>query len=1190
MKAQRLFAALIALALSLPAAIGFTALQASADGNAASSNLKFLGFIKNSELTGPDGTHPQPGTTTMVGADDANHEMWMYDRVERLLFAVDTTPPDSGDWEQVAAIRTQSLASVTAVDPTTHFVYLGNQVSAGGNCIPLPEVCSTSVAAAESQIEVVDPSDPSTNDLYTLPASTAGLDIAAMTPTTTPDGDPVLVLLLYQGTQGNFDPAVSHHVVLLALDPRKLLDGKGDAELWQSPYEVPGCASLLSWSTNNGGGAREYLGVDPKGAFIYFGCRGLMSTVSSSHFVPAGAIVVALASARGKEGDLPASATSFSTSFYPNGAPANFASTSGDQPADLLLFGTAGEGTENKLYVFNALHRAWTGSMPFAVSSVNHNLWGVATDPSTGRAYVYYPNTDLVASEITQLPVPQGATLPLGDLLASQGGFFPIVDPATHDIFLPINGSFSHTDDTPANPDAYPADDEIAVYQDVRPVDAPAPQADPDSLTHQVPLTPDVPVSYGAFASAYGSQVIAVGGVHNAAVIGNATNGDSSPSQREQDQCTNANLVGDAIGNHIPCDALIPSTSDGSRSFTFGQVTQTEMSNSGAKGAAASVTMDDSTNADGKSLSNYNPAVDVWNRFLGGVAGPSPDLPGAGAVVDPSQQFAPATCSDLNSKPQNTPNTNGSQASCDATKQVASAGAAAPDALTGSPVQIAYSASLTRVTQTADNQSQTQAAAEAHGVRIQIPGGPSISIGDVLSTATSTAAGMTGTAKSIFTRSIREVTVTDPSGAPVFSCGFGADDPCDPRQLTDAVSAQSPSPVEFLTPNPDSAPSVTGSPGGAQAEVIKSAYQYWNDYFTNSDNGYEIPGLQIVVVGDQDQPSRIVVNLAGVHVESHDAIGLPPPPPPALPAPTLQLTLTDGATPPVPLAGGAFTLQGPDGTDPQSCTTAADGIGDCAFKDLKPGDYTIHEATPPPGFAAAPDFQLSMDAGQAYTATFVNLPAIGAAHVSLMSAGDNPQPLSGAQFAMFTGSSALGDPAATCTTDATGVCGFDKVPLGDYTMHQVTAPDGYLTSDDVQFSLTEPGQDEKLNFVDGTPGVAAVPPKVIPGKPAVPPHTEVIQIPGTHVPTQQPQMQPASYQTSSVPPPVVSTKPVLGTPPLVLGGGPLASVTRLPAQLARLLVHSPQQALLLLFVWIVLGLPVYLFVRRRQFIVATERA
>jgi hypothetical protein len=422
------------------------------------------------------------------------------------------------------------------------------------------------------------------------------------------------------------------------------------------------------------------------------------------------------------------------------------------------------------------------------------------------------------------------------------------------------------------------------------------------------------------------------------------------------------------------------------------------------------------------------------------------------------------------------------------------------------------------------------------------------------------------------------------------------------------VSAQAEFPVLFLTPEPDVTSSVAGSPGGAQAEVIKSPYQRVNDYITNGDSGVEVPGLEVIVVADHRQPSRLVMQFAGLHAESHYEIGETPPPPPALPDPSLELKLVDDATPPAALSGATFTLQGPEGTAPVTCLTAADGIGTCKFAKLPVGSYTIAETTPPPGFAAAKDYKLTLEAGKVYKTSFVNLPAFGSVNVALRAPGDDAKPLAGGVFAMFTGADVLATPVATCTTDANGACGFDKVPLGSYTMTQVSAPEGYVVTDNVPFELAEPKQVVTVKFVDGIPGVAAVPPivipgkpavppkvipgkpavppKVIPGKPAVPPRTMVLPAVDGAGTAGLDALEPSSYDTSSVPPPVVSSQDAAAMAPLQLGGGGLGAV---PVRLARLAVHSPQQAVLLLFVWLILGTPVYLWVRRRQFILETER-
>jgi hypothetical protein len=660
--------------------------------------------------------------------------------------------------------------------------------------------------------------------------------------------------------------------------------------------------------------------------------------------------------------------------------------------------------------------------------------------------------------------------------------------------------------------------------------------------------------------------------------------------------------------------------------MTFGNVAETEASNSASAANAAPVSIDIGTQKDASGLRGYNPERIVPADTSG--APPPPGVPDQlnDEVNQAQQQIAPASCSDLGAE-KDAKTSDGARVACDNAGQQTSAGAAfggcigaaspgtpAGACTVGTPsggaaawptIQLGYVASSTKALHTSKNESVAEAVAVARGVSLAIPGGATVSIGEVATMATSIAAGRRGTAKATFARRISNVIVRDPGGNAVFACGFDgvtvatavvSSPSCDPRQLTDQVSQVSAVPVEFLTPEPDAGP-LAGSPGGAQAEVIKSKYLYFNDAFTNADLGYEIPGLQIVTVADAFQPSRVVLNLAAVHVESHDQIGVAPPPRPALAAPSLELTLLDDSTPPAPLSGATFTVQGPGDAAPLTCLTAADGIGTCTFAKLPPGSYTISETTAPPGYAPVKDYALTLEAGKAYKTSFVNLPAIGAVKVNLSAPGDEAKPLEGGVFAMFKGDDVLGTPVATCTTDAEGGCGFDKVPLGKYTMSQVSAPEGYLVTDDVAFELAEPRQTVTVTFVDGTPEIAAKPPTVIPGKPAVPakvipgkpgtaPRTMVLPaLDGTGTAGLD-ALEPASYDTSSVPPPLVSAQDSDAMGPISPGEGGLAAI---PARLARLAVHTPQQAVLLLFVWLILGMPVYLWVRRRQFILETER-
>lgn len=71
----------------------------------------------------------------------------------------------------------------------------------------------------------------------------------------------------------------------------------------------------------------------------------------------------------------------------------------------------------------------------------------------------------------------------------------------------------------------------------------------------------------------------------------------------------------------------------------------------------------------------------------------------------------------------------------------------------------------------------------------------------------------------------------------------------------------------------------------------------------------------------------------------------------------------------------------------------------------------------------------------------INLGPQCAGDVRVSKVNGQGQPLAGAEFSINT------NPVRTCTTDATGVCGWDDVPLGSYVVTETKAPAGYNLSD-----------------------------------------------------------------------------------------------------------------------------------------------
>jgi hypothetical protein len=1064
-----------------------------------------------------------------------------------------------------------------ALDISSHQVYLGRSCfdcasgQAAGPLYGSEPSGSIEPLAPFPAIQVVGLAPASTPHLFSFTAADgaeAGQAVAGLR-TYDLHGRHYLFAMLYHATgEGSGPNATLHKTTVVALDADKMVTDPSHAALWN--FDVPNCVRP---PVNGQAGA--YLGIASTGDYLYFICQalGTATLVPTTISGPSAVLRVNLDSSDPAQ-QRPAN---FSVESFPFAADLTQGSASGD-PAHNLLYVLA-PGSDAHFYVFDVAHRSYTGSVPLFFFGTN--VPGVASDPATGRAYLVVQDFKIFVTDATSLPVQVGTDPETAEKPPLNGA--PVFDPTTRRLFV-AGGTFCKRDGSCH-------DSSMHVFADSMP---PAPVAtpdDPDAQTHQVDEAPGTPVSYRGFATAYGARLSAVGGAHGTQVGG---------------------LYDDAGKAAQLADPGFPNTPDADRTLYLGRVSGNELSDSAATGDAAPMTVDKESTSAAGGLQSF-----VTSQL------PTPFQDGLASVQQAlnqvSAQTAPASCSDLGDAPQTQVNPSATAgAYCDHKGLQSGAQSqtvpAAPLALPGdASIGLAAAASWTSLKRDPKTGTVANATAIARGLQIQVPGAGSVEIGEVKTVASSAAHGRTGTATSDFTRSVSEVVVSDAQGQAKFACGFtdpgslavlGGGNPCDARQLTAQLDAQFPGRVRFVIPTPDADPAIAHSAGGAQAEVIKTAYDYWNGFNTSHDTSYEVPGLQVFFLNDSEQPSRLVLSLAGLHVQSHYTIGQTPPPPAELPDPSLDLSLVDGNVPPAPLSGATFTLNGPEGTKPVTCLTAADGIGTCKFTKLTPGEYTISETTPPPGFAPVEDYELTLDAGKDYKTTFVNLAAIGSVELTLLAPDDDATPIPGGVFALHKGKALLDTALATCTTGDDGTCDFDKVPLGDYTMEQVTAPDTFIVSDPVEFSLTKPAQVARLRFVDGVPGKEAVPPvvipgtppippkvipgkpavppKVIPGKPAVPPRTMVL--PAVDGGTGDAALEPAAYDTASGPQPVVASQPS-ATGPLDLGTGGLAAVS---ARLARLVIHSPQQAVLLLFVWLVLGMPVYLWVRRRQFITATE--
>jgi hypothetical protein len=1187
LRRRGLLAGTLAIAMLLPVSTVFAASPRT--DVAVGPDFHEVGAVKIPLVKpGPDSV--TVAATTPIGVDGTQLVSMDSDRSAHRAFLVDTT---TLQLTKTIDLRTPARfqPGSEALDPSTHTLYVGRQCETDCDEGPAagldPTGTAMSVSAAWPSIQVVDLTGKTAAAPYTFTAAsgaTPGTSVVGLASYAS-HGHHYLLAMLYFSygmNASSYQTATNHSTKIVALDADKLLSDPAHALVWDAPYDASRCIRPGFF------GARGlYLGVATTGDFLFFVCKTLgLTSPSASVAGPAGAVRINLDSAD------PATQHpgAFTAEYFPFAADFSFGTSSGDPAHDELYLLTG--GTAPKFYVFDAAHRSFTGSVPLHFTSGGSNVMGAAPDPTTGRAYLVIEDFQIFVTDATTMPVQQGRAESIA--WKSSVNDPPVFDPATHRLFLAGSRFCAAADADKCTDSAAAARNaaSLRVYQDDVAYQ-PSTAADPDALTHDTPEIPGVTaVDYSAFASSYGARLAEVGGVHG------------SQAANSYDGAT------DGIHSFAPD---FPNMPDSDRTLYLGQVSGTELSPAAAKAHAAPLAIDSGTEADAAGLQSY-----LANQL--GPGGQEQLAPAQDQVSQGRAEIGPAGCSDLGSKPSSQINPSGTAgAACDndglqAAGESAARPAAPAELPGGVSISLGDAGSWTTLTRDKAKGSSASATAVARGLHIQVPGAGAVDIGEVKTTAWTAAHGRPGTTSSSFSRSVTNLVISDGSGTPKFACGItdpgaaaalAAGTPCDPRTVTDQLDAQFPGRLKFVMPEPDTNPGVAHSPGGAKAAVLKTPYTIWNDYNTNHDDTVEVPGLQIQFLNDYTQPSRLVMSLAGVSAESNYRIGQPPPPAPELPAPRLKLTLVDGSTPGVPLSGATFTLQGPAGTDPLTCQTAADGIGTCNFAKLPPGAYTISETSPPPGYAAVDDSTVSLEPNNVYELSYVNLPAIGSVELSLVAPGEDAAPIQGGVFALHKGKSLLDTPLVTCTTDAKGACSLDKVPLGDYTMEQVTAPEGFVASEAVSFSLTKPKQVAKLHFVDGIPGKPAVPPtvipgkpavpptvipgkpavppKVIPGKPAVPPRTMVL--PGGDGGTGFPALEPAGYETSAGEAPIVASQPAGALDALSVGSGGLGAVT---ARLARLVIHSPQQAVLLLFVWLVLGLPVYLWVRRRQFITATE--
>lgn len=544
------------------------------------------------------------------------------------------------------------------------------------------------------------------------------------------------------------------------------------------------------------------------------------------------------------------------------------------------------------------------------------------------------------------------------------------------------------------------------VFEDLTPPAPLKPLEDPDSATHDLDEELAVEVTHTGGASAYGARSLHV-----------------NPQQTAK-----------GVISQLPPERQ---PNPGDRGFFMGHVSEAQLSGglAGGQAAAAAVGM----------------SVD---------AATAADLNALGfeeALRSELRELNESRCKDFGGEDDVTAAEGaGSSVTCSQGEMVEASARSSDDADTSS-VHVGYAESHITTTKDPDLGIVTSSHAYARDVIVRTPAG-SIEIGEARSEAKSLAHGRPGTAESLFETELTNVRLSDPTGKTAFSCG-GEEEredepgyrPCDVREVLHAINSMFPFHVHAQGPRRDLNPLTTGSPGGAQALVVKDPYARQSDINVNGDSRNEVAALQLTIYNDQRTSSRLVLQLAAVMAESKYHIGAAAPEV-DLGATSLSIELLDDLG--APLAGGVFAVApDPTGgavpdpvleTDPDTDSGTAEPMED--DKDTDTGADTESGGADTESEEANEGSELDTDTD---TDTGPN-------------ETEPEDEIAGVD-------DVLNDTVAdlTCVTaeDGIGDCVFDSIAPGAYIVSQVVAPAGFAAAP--AFSvIVSPGFETKVTFTN----------------------------------------------------------------------------------------------------------------------------
>lgn len=527
-------------------------------------------------------------------------------------------------------------------------------------------------------------------------------------------------------------------------------------------------------------------------------------------------------------------------------------------------------------WVFDATRLGWVG---FVGAPGGYSAGLPVTGVNSGAGHLYMStvagardNPRLLVTDVRGTPVPQGAVHPF------RLGRWILTDPATRTLFAWME------DDTGSA--------RWVVMEDLTRSEPPPALVDYDSRTQNIPEGEGVESIFAGAVSGFGLRARWVGGT--------------------------AGLRTEQNGLSVRPSEYVRATTgvgSGDRDMLMARVRGLDLRGAAASAAAQAVEPDPATYDEWQTRPTAvrracQERIETLRGLHNDVEGYVPSCPGPiDQALDglanghPGWPWEPTTCLDGVGTPEEPPakkdpwGLGEASVSCDLAAQRSEASSSA-EGFRLDRVSVASASFTASVHRDPEVGTLSEATALAEGVRIGVPGGPSVWIAAVTAQARAVAHGRPGTAKVTWDRTLSGI-VVQPAGGPPQRLPDCSGDTCEKQLATINDAIEQFARVDMLPGE------LRTTPGGAFAAITKRDRDYYQDLTVQNDTTRSAPAVQIVAFADGHEKSRVLVQLAAIEATALYTVWAAEAPPPAAPS------RTGGPFPPDP------TPPGTEGPGPQ---------------------------------------------------------------------------------------------------------------------------------------------------------------------------------------------------------------------------------------------------------------------------------